>query len=74
MTDYKDMWESAVQEAYVLKKENEQLKAAKKEIPTLRDQFAMAVLPGLLANPNITYMDKVKRAYDMADQMLVFRL
>ena len=74
MTDYKAMWENTVEEVNWLTDQNKRLKGSSKENPTLRDQFAMAALTGLLANPNNTYGDKVKKAYEAADQMMLFRI
>jgi hypothetical protein len=44
------------------------------ETPTLRDQFAMAALTGLLAAPNVElWIDVSKQAYAIADHMLEAR-
>ena len=44
------------------------------ETPTLRDQFAMAALTGLLAAPNVElWIDVSKQAYAIADRMLEAR-
>lgn len=44
------------------------------ETLTLRDQFAMAALTGLLAAPNVElWMDVSKQAYAIADRMLETR-
>jgi hypothetical protein len=44
------------------------------ETPTLRDQFAMAALTGLLAAPNVElWIDVSKQAYAIADDMLAAR-
>jgi len=43
-------------------------------LPTLRDQFAMAALQGLLASePNIPAEPAVKAAYEYADEALKAR-
>ena len=43
--------------------------------PTLRDQFAMAALQGLLAEPNLcaTHEEFAERAYRQADAMIEAR-
>lgn len=49
------------------------------EVPTLRDQFAMAALPGLIARigrPNTmmrSMTDVAKVAYELADTLLAVR-
>lgn len=50
------------------------------ELPTLRDQFAMSVLNGILAGPcsregvpGSEWKDAVPRAYELADLMLLAR-
>lgn len=47
------------------------------EQPTLRDQFAMAALAGMLSNENVDIYDCIKRhaeyAYYYADAMLKVR-
>ena len=43
-------------------------------IATLRDQFAMAALTGLLANPDAAkYKDRAEVAYNYADAMMEAR-
>jgi len=46
-----------------------------REIATLRDQFAMAALTGLLANPDAAKYsnDRTEVAYELADAMLKAR-
>jgi hypothetical protein len=45
-----------------------------RETATLRDQFAMAALTGLLANPDAAkYKDRAEVAYNYADAMLKAR-
>jgi hypothetical protein len=42
--------------------------------PSLRDQFAMAALTGLLANPDAAkYKDRAEVAYNYADAMMEAR-
>lgn len=46
------------------------------DTPTLRDQFAMAAIPALLADrdsPAVYLADVAKAAYDLADAMLAAR-
>ena len=44
------------------------------EVVTMRDQFAMAALTGLLAAPNVElWIDVSKQAYIIADDMLAAR-
>lgn len=42
-------------------------------IPTLRDQFAMSALQGLLATNNFGKIDIAYQAYEIADAMLEAR-
>ena len=69
MTDYEAKWLNAVEEINWLTKQNERLKGNKRENPTLRDQFAMAALTGLLAN-NVSTEKIHDYAYTIADAMM----
>lgn len=40
---------------------------------SLRDEFAMAALPGILANPEASWQDAAIKAYTFADQMMIVR-
>lgn len=44
------------------------------EVVSMRDQFAMAALTGMIADPNgLDYRSVPKKAYEMADAMLEAR-
>lgn len=75
MIDYETMWRTTCDELVHVQRQNARLKGNAQENPTLRDQFAMAALTGLLANPNdrAPYDDVVAYAYNIADKMLVVR-
>jgi len=55
--------------------EGYQMPAVISEATTLRDQFAMAALTGLLANPDAAKYskDRTEVAYELADAMLKAR-
>ena len=55
-----------------LRQRNEMLKGIRTENPTLRDQFAMAALTGMLA-ANYSEDRVAKSAYQVADYMLRVR-
>jgi hypothetical protein len=57
-----------------LRHRNEMLKGIRTENPTLRDQFAMAVLPAMMADPNnVGWKNWAKCVYEVADMMLAER-
>lgn len=58
-----------------LRQRNEMLKGIRTENPTLRDQFAMAALPALIADPqSVAYpIGHARLAYEYADVMLKAR-
>ena len=43
------------------------------DVKTLRDEFAMAALQGMLADPNVKLEGTAKLAYKVADEMLEAR-
>lgn len=49
--------------------------AKKREVKTLRDEFAMAALTGMLADPNVTadFQMISKSCYEAADCMMIER-
>lgn len=69
---YKDMWEKTVEENKWLHEQNDRLKGNRNENPTLRDQFAMAALSGILANPERfgSAIEAATYSYEMADAMM----
>lgn len=73
MNNYKAMWEQAIEHNAWITAQNERLKGNKRENPTLRDQFAMAAMTGLLAKPSVVSIDVVAEAYKIADRALSFR-
>lgn len=75
MNNYKAMWEQAVEHNAWITAQNERLKGNKRENPTLRDQFAMAAMTGMLAN-NVgrhQFMDCAVRSYEIAGYMMMAR-
>ncbi len=75
MDNYKAMWEREVENNAWITAQNQRLKGNKRENPTLRDQFAMAAMTGLLAN-NVgrpQFMDYAARAYEIAGYMMMAR-
>ena len=74
MTDYEAMWKNSVEEVNWLTEQNQRLKGNKRENATLRDQFAMAALPALMAqNNNVGWFNWAKHAYEIADFMMAER-
>lgn len=77
MTDYEQMWRQTCAELEWYKEQNARLKGDAKENPTLRDQFAMAVLNGYCAHHGAytgpANNDLALYAYDMADAMMLRR-
>jgi hypothetical protein len=75
MTDYQKMWQETANENIELYKQIDRLKGNSRENPTLRDQFAMASLPGLLAKSGhfVTAVFISESAYKIAEAMMIER-
>lgn len=73
MTDYESMWRQTADECQQLREQVERLKGNRKENPTLRDQFAMAALTGLLAYGEKFDVSAYDDAYAFADSMMKAR-
>ena len=73
MTDYEAMWKNSVEEVNWLTEQNQRLKGNKRENPTLRDQFAMAALTGILAYNKRIDVSASADAYSFADAMMAER-
>jgi hypothetical protein len=73
MTDYEAMWKNSVEEVNWLTEQNQRLKGNKRENPTLRDQFAMAALTGILAYGKRFDVSASDDAYSFAEAMMVER-
>lgn len=75
MTDYEAMWKNSVEEVNWLTEQNERLKGNKRENPTLRDQFAMAALTGIIpcGFSDMTSTAIAAFAYAYADAMMAER-
>lgn len=71
MTNYKVLWEQAVEHNDWIMAQNARLKGNKRENPTLRDQFAMAALTALITIGKQD--DYAECAYTIADNMMKAR-
>lgn len=72
MTDYEAKWLNAVEENKWLIEQNQRLQGNKRENPTLRDQFAMAALTGIIpcGFHDMTFAAITAYAYEYADNMM----
>jgi hypothetical protein len=74
MTDYEAMWRNSVEEVKRLTEQNQRLKGDKRENPTVRDQFAMAAVTGMLGHGvNSDAANVSATAYWLADAMMKAR-
>ena len=65
MIDYKEMWEQAVEQNKLICEQNERIK--------LRDQFAMAALPAIMNEQQLSWINAAEHAYAIADLMMEVR-
>ena len=72
MTDYEEKWRAACADVAYYSEQCERLRGSKFENPTLRDQFAMAALTGMMA-ANWDRDRVAKISYEVADYMLKVR-
>ena len=75
MDEYEAKWHNAVEEINWLTEQNERLKGNKRENPTLRDQFAMVAMTGIIpcGFHDMTSTAIAAYAYDYADAMMTER-
>lgn len=76
MTDFEEKWRQTADECRQLREQVDRLKGNRKENPTLRDQFAMVALHGMVTRvswPGDEKNDAAKAAYTYADAMMKHR-